>query len=76
MLSVLEKQFAKDGVKIDRCFSPDLPPVLLDEGKIQQVWMNLLLNAKQAIRNGDGIIAVTTQLDKARGWFGVDRGQR
>jgi two-component system, NtrC family, sensor kinase len=71
VLSVLEKQFAKDGVKIRRCFDPHLPTIPLDEGKIQQVWMNLLLNAKQAIQNGDGVITITTRRKEGRGIVSV-----
>jgi len=40
-------------------FDPDVPPVLIDEKKIRQVLMNLLMNAKHAV--GDqGVIRLST----------------
>jgi two-component system, NtrC family, sensor kinase len=60
VLAVLEKQFNKAGIRLEAHFDPELPQIPLDESKIQQVWMNLLLNARQAIENGEGLIRVTT----------------
>jgi two-component system NtrC family sensor kinase len=60
VLVVLEKQFSKAGIRLETHFDPELPQIPLDEGKIQQVWMNLFLNAKQAIVNGEGLIRLTT----------------
>jgi len=71
VISVLKKQFAKEGIRIKKSLDPNLPLIHLNESKLQQVWMNLLLNAKQAIREGDGVIAVTTRHDKAEGMLSV-----
>jgi signal transduction histidine kinase/ActR/RegA family two-component response regulator len=46
-------------------FNPSLPPLSLDEGQIQQVLLNLLINAEYAIRE-KGIITVTTGLTPAQ----------
>jgi signal transduction histidine kinase/CheY-like chemotaxis protein len=40
----------------------DLPPVEADRGQIQQVFMNLVLNAAEAIGNHEGLITVRTGL--------------
>ena len=45
-------------VKLD--LDPDLPPVEADPGQIQQVLMNLLINAWQAMPQG-GMISIKTQ---------------
>jgi two-component system, NtrC family, sensor kinase len=71
VISVLEKQFVKEGIRVKKCFDPHLPMIYFDGSKLQQVWMNLLLNAKQAVRNGDGLITVTTRREEATGMVSV-----
>ena len=39
---------------------PDLPPIEADRGQVQQVFMNLALNAAEAIGSHDGLISVRT----------------
>jgi two-component system, NtrC family, sensor kinase len=71
VISVLEKQFAAEGIQVKKSFDPHLPMIYFDESKLQQVWMNLLLNAKQAVKKGDGLIIVTTGRDEAAGTVSV-----
>ncbi len=59
VLRVLKSNFAKDGVEIEPVLEPDLPEVTLDAEKMEQVIMNLLINARQAIE-GPGRIRVRT----------------
>jgi CheY-like chemotaxis protein len=40
--------------------SEDVPPIEADRGQMQQVFMNLALNAAEAIGSRDGLITVTT----------------
>jgi signal transduction histidine kinase/ActR/RegA family two-component response regulator len=40
-----------ENIQIVRHYAPDLPPVLADATPLQQVFLNLLLNAEQAIRS-------------------------
>jgi len=40
--------------------APDLPPIMADPGQIQQVIMNLITNAGEAIGQAPGLIAITT----------------
>jgi signal transduction histidine kinase len=67
VISVLEKQFTKEGIQLKKSFDPDLPMIHFDESKLQQVWMNLLLNAKQSLKKGKGLISVTTRRDESKG---------
>ncbi|MFZ2446949.1 MAG: ATP-binding protein [Syntrophobacteraceae bacterium] len=60
ILSVVQNQFNLEGVEIGTDFDPDLPKMVVDEGKIKQVIMNLLMNAKQAIRK-NGKIDIRTR---------------
>ena len=41
----------------------DLPPVAADRGQLQQVFMNLALNASEAIGSRDGLITVRTGVE-------------
>ncbi len=51
-LSLLEHQFRKSAVEVDLDFEPTLPKTLGNGGKLQQVFMNLFLNARDAMPSG------------------------
>jgi signal transduction histidine kinase/ActR/RegA family two-component response regulator len=55
-------QLGTDGVNVETDFAPDLPLVLVDPNRLQQVFLNLLNNARDAIagRGGGGIIRFET----------------
>ncbi|HEY2016630.1 MAG TPA: response regulator [Bryobacteraceae bacterium] len=46
--------------------APGLPPIEADKTQIEQVVMNLLINAAEAIGDGSGTITVTTELREVR----------
>ncbi len=50
---------AKYEVQIDRQYAPALPPLLMQRSHISEVFMNILINARDAM-NGKGQIKVTT----------------
>ena len=58
-LLLMEKQVVKDGIAVKRALAPDLPPVWGDGNALQQVMVNLLTNARDALVGG-GEIAVRT----------------
>jgi two-component system NtrC family sensor kinase len=58
-LTLLEHQFKTARVQLDMALEPDLPPILGNPGKLQQVFLNLFLNAKDAM-NGGGTLRVAT----------------
>lgn len=64
-LLLIEKQVAKSGIAIKRSLSPVLPPVLGDGNALQQVMLNLLTNARDALGAG-GEIAVETSVVPGR----------
>jgi signal transduction histidine kinase len=45
---------------IEFSFGAHLPPVLADETQIQQLLMNLVINAAEALRDGPGTISIAT----------------
>jgi two-component system NtrC family sensor kinase len=58
-LSLLDHQFKTAQIAVDLDLAPELPPIHGNPGKLQQVFLNLLLNAKEAMPEG-GRLRVAT----------------
>ena len=58
-LSLLEHQLQKAGIQLKTDLEPDLPAVHGNAGKLQQVCLNLFLNARDAM-SGGGTLEVRT----------------
>jgi signal transduction histidine kinase len=58
-LNVLEAELAHGAVEIVRAFGDGLPALRVDEGKIEQVFMNVFTNALHAMPEG-GRLAIST----------------
>ncbi len=56
---ILESQAKDSDVKIARDFSSDLPKAWIDREQLKQVFMNLILNAIQAMRGGGSVVIAT-----------------
>ncbi len=67
-LKLLEHQFRASQVLLETSLEDDLPPILGNSGKLQQVFLNLFLNAKDAMAAG-GTLRVATL---ANGHVAVD----
>jgi hypothetical protein len=63
VLSLLEHQLEKNRVKILKEFAEDLPPVRGNENRLQQVFFNLILNARDAMPSG-GWLTLATRADE------------
>jgi two-component system NtrC family sensor kinase len=64
-LTLIGKQSLFFNVNIVKHYDPDLPPVLADRSQFQQVFMNLLMNAAQAM-NERGTLTIATGRDSSR----------
>jgi signal transduction histidine kinase len=64
-LKMLENEFRLHHIQIEKQLSDDLQETMLDENQIEQIFVNLLLNAVQAIEE-KGIITVTSRMDENR----------
>ena len=62
-LHLLENQATFHDIDIARHYASDLPPILVDGNQICQVFMNILLNAAQAMPGG-GSLALATELSE------------
>jgi two-component system NtrC family sensor kinase len=63
-LSLIENQALLFNVHVERVWHDDLPPVMADRSELQQVFMNLVINAVQAMRE-QGTITLETEHDVA-----------
>jgi two-component system, NtrC family, sensor kinase len=58
-LALLEHQFKSSRIKVESDISSDVPLIYGNAGKLQQVFLNLFLNAKDSMPDG-GILRVAT----------------
>jgi hypothetical protein len=59
VLSLLEHQLEGTKIRVRRELTEGLPPVLGDENKLQQVFLNLILNAQDAMLSGGWLTVAT-----------------
>jgi PAS domain S-box-containing protein len=62
-IQLIEPQLRRNQIEISRSYEADAPLVVGNAGKLQQVFTNLLLNARDAIPNG-GRITLRTAFDR------------
>jgi signal transduction histidine kinase len=53
-----------DGISLQTKFTPGLPAIQVKKSQLQQVVMNLLINAAEAIQPEDGMITIRTGINK------------
>src|SRR5947209_13909843 len=63
-LQLLEPQFRQSRIELARDYSDELPRVHGNAGKLQQVFTNLLLNARDAIPDGGRVSLRTASSDR------------
>jgi PAS domain S-box-containing protein len=59
-LALLEHQFKTAHVKVEQHLTPSLPKIYGNTGKLQQVFLNLFLNAKDAMPSGGTLTVGST----------------
>jgi signal transduction histidine kinase len=70
VISVVEHQFTLDNVTIETKLDNSIPVLCADGEKLKQVFMNLLMNAKQAM-TGQGRIKISTDYHSSRNQVNV-----
>ncbi len=69
-VSMLEHQLKNAGIRVERDFAADAPLAFGNAGKMQQVFLNLFLNAKDAMTHGGSLRIRTDQAEaKLRVWI-------
>jgi signal transduction histidine kinase len=64
-LNFLESRCASNGVKVVCRFSPDLPETEADAAQLKQVFVNLIVNALQAMPDG-GHLRINTRVESRK----------
>jgi len=60
-ISVIENQLAINNVKIEKNTNSNLPKITVDANQMQQVFINLFVNASDAMEKNGGTISLSTQ---------------
>ena len=66
-LNILDNEFRLHHIQVEKRFADDIKPGLMDENQLQQLFVNLLLNAVQAIENHGKITITTRRLPNGEG---------
>lgn len=59
-IEVVENQLNVNKVKVDKKLAAELPKITVDSNQIQQVFINLIVNASDAIGKDGGVIKIIT----------------
>lgn len=62
ILGMLENEFRLHHIRVETHLSSELPDILVDVNQMHQVFVNLLLNAVEAIQD-NGVISIRSQID-------------
>jgi PAS domain S-box-containing protein len=65
VLLLTDHLFVPHGVRLETDLAADLPELMIDRHMMEQVLMNLVLNAIQAMRNG-GVLTIRTTVKEAQ----------
>lgn len=63
VLSLAEYTISKKGIKLVKGLAPDMPDLPVDANKLEQVFLNLIMNAVQAM-DGGGVLSVRTRCEE------------
>ncbi len=74
VLELLESSLKRAGVDVEVDCKTPLPEILADAGQLQQVFLNLLMNAQRALEPDGGAVRISAEL--VRGFPAVGRPMR
>jgi two-component system NtrC family sensor kinase len=61
-LAVVQSEKAGASIEVVRLYEPDLPPVLGNRAQLQQVFLHIMNNARQAMSHRGGSLTVSTSI--------------
>lgn len=63
-ISVIQKQLELNNIKIIKNLNSTIPNVVVDSNQMEQVFINLLVNASDAVDKVNGVIEISTDIIK------------
>ena len=67
VLLLTESHISKRNIKLEKNLQPNLPKVKGNSGELEQVFLNLIRNASDAIGEEGGCISIRSEFDQAQG---------
>src|SRR6185312_4065624 len=71
MLTLLQGEATRHGIELHTELAAELPKIMADRVQLQQVFMNLMLNAIDAMQDSGGDLTVKSQLQDGQLLFSV-----
>jgi signal transduction histidine kinase len=63
IVAIVKNEFCNDSIEINLSLKDDLPAIVGNANSLQQVFLNLLINSRDAMPKG-GVIAVSTEVQE------------
>lgn len=70
-LTLMERQALFQNIDIRKSYEPGLPKIFADGAQLQQVFINIILNAAEAM-NGNGALTLKTSVDTGRDMISIE----
>jgi two-component system NtrC family sensor kinase len=70
VLALAKKRIERGRVRVVRAYDPSLPPINAAENQLKQVFLNLVINAVEAMPKG-GELAIHTSVSPDREWLSI-----
>lgn len=64
VLDLLDSELKRHNIQVNKVYTPDLNIIKADPGQLEQVFLNLLINAQHAMEHKGGTITVSTENSK------------
>ncbi len=71
-LALRERRLSASGVEVEMDVADDLPPVRGDRHQLQQLFLNVLVNAEQALEESGSRLRIAARAEAARGGVEVE----
>ena len=71
-LTLVQNMLDISNIETTLHFGEDLPHVMVDEHQIEQVLVNLIVNAIHSMSEGGGVLSITTRADAGDGFVEID----